>query len=95
MNCQCTCACKRREKPVSTTSPLAIEMLIHLCCKAGPFINRPFQEWPPAQRSIIDQWRRRALVTLAPPGDSRLFILTIHGERYARRVIDAAKGAMV
>lgn len=94
MNCQCTCACKRRERPVGTTSPLAIEMLIHLRYKAGPFIERPFHVWPPAQRYIIEQWQRMALVESAAPSDSRLFVLTRHGRAYAERVISAAKEVM-
>ena len=90
--CNCTC-CQRRKRPASTTSPLAIEMLIHLYCKAGPLISRPFETWPPAQRSIVDQWVHAGY--LHHTDDERLFVLTDRGRYYARRVIDAAKAVMV
>jgi len=49
-------------KPISMTSPLAMQMLLHFYAVRERFIEAPVSCWPPAQRAIVESFKDRGLI---------------------------------
>lgn len=49
-------------RPVSITSPLAIQMLMHFYGTRERFISAPLELWPPAQRGIVEGFKNAGLI---------------------------------
>lgn len=76
---QTTRSLQERDTSCFKSSPLALEMLLHYLYRTEPFIDKPIEHWPVAQRNIIEHmllmgWleetRRGALHALTPLGRS-------------------------
>lgn len=50
------------DKPISLTSPLAIQMLLHFYAQRDRFIPAPVSTWPPAQRAIVEAFMHKGLI---------------------------------
>jgi len=50
------------DKPVSLTSPLAIQMLLHFYAVRERYIPAPVSTWPPAQRAIVESFMLKGLI---------------------------------
>lgn len=50
------------DRPVSLTSPLAIQMLLHFYAVRERYIPAPVSTWPPAQRAIVESFILKGLI---------------------------------
>lgn len=50
------------DKPVSLSSPLAIQMLMHFHASPTLFIDQPLMLWPHAQREIVKGFKEKGLI---------------------------------
>ena len=74
---------KTRKSPSRTPySPLAINMLLHFYAVCTPYLSRPVDDWPPAQREILQHYLDHNLVEPCDYG----FTVTEKGAWLARQV---------